>query len=360
MPGQWEVAEYEPGDEQGIMRLYQLVFGEEMSDDQWRWRYLKNPTGLVTIILAKAGAQIVGQYALLPVRMKVGADTRVVALSLDTMVHPDYRGQGVFVELARRLYKDVALQGTPLVYGFPNEASHRGFVTGLGWVDLCDRVPLFVRPLSAEGILKGTVANRFLLAVGGRSGQMGMSLLLPARRIEVPDGCAIRPVTSFDDRADELWRRASSAFGISLVRDQRYLNWRYVEKPGDSYTILILERAGDVLGYVVLKSVERFGLRIGFVVDLLAVPDQPSISRCLISEAVECFRKAQRAIISCLMLKHSPYIQALRANGFLFLPARLHPQEMYVGVRRNTEEYAAELITNPSNWYITWGDHDDI
>ena len=356
----WHMREYKPSDETDIKKLYCLVFGVDLDADQWRWRYVNNPTGLVAITIAEAEEGIVGQYALLPVIAKVGDTVRTVALSLDTMVHPDYRGQGMFSKLAMDLYKRVERKGVPLIYGFPNEASHHGFVARLGWVDLCERVPLFIRPLDVKRILGTKVNNHLFLTVGEWIGLTGWSLLCPTRPSELPDGCTIQQVDSFDECVDQLWEHASSALNITVVRNYRYLNWRYVEKPGDEYTIFTLEGAGDILGYVVLKIVKKFGLQIGFVVDLLAVPDQPNISRYLISKAVEYFKELQADMISCMMLKQGPYIQALKKSGFLFVPPKFHPQEMYLGVRRNTKEYPAEFITNPNNWYVTWGDHDDV
>jgi predicted N-acetyltransferase YhbS len=360
MSTNWVMRPYQDGDEAAISELYQLVFGEELDIPRWKWRYKENPVGLITIVLAEDKSGLVGQYALHPIRMKIGNSTRIAALSLDTMVHPDYRGQGMFIKLARHLYESVVRQGIPLIYGFPNEASHRGFVARLGWVDLCKRVPLFVKPLNMKRILGTKVDNKLFLIVGGRFGQAGLSLLYPTIRSELPDGCTIQQVRSFDERVDRLWEEASSGLNIILVRDRRYLNWRYVEKPRDSYTIFIAERAEGIVGYIVLKSAAKFGLQIGFVVDLLAVPERPDISRCLVSKAVKYFKEVRMDIVSCLMLKHGPYIRALKANGFLSMPTRFYPQEMYLGAHSNTEEYPAEFITDPNYWYITWGDHDDI
>jgi len=356
----WVMRPYQEGDELAIVKLYRLIFGEELDIQDWKWHYIDNPVGLITITLAEDENGLVGQYALRPVRMKIGNTTRIAAFSMDTMVHPDYRGQGMFVKLAMHLYEEAARQSIPLIYGFGNENSHHGLVARLDWVDLCKRVPLFVKPLNMRRILSTKVGSRFLAAVGGWVGQGGWTLLCPIKRSELPDGCTIQQVASFDERVDRLWEQASSAFNIILVRDYRYLDWRYVKKPGDSYIIFTLERAGDILGYVVLKSIERYGLQLGFVVDLLTVPQQPDISSYLVSKAVEYFVELRKDVIGCLMLRQSPYAQALKANGFLFVPTRLHPEEMYLGVRCNSEDYLAEFITNPSNWYVTWGDHDAI
>lgn len=351
---------YTDGDERDITRLYHLVFGQQMDLEHWRWRYKENPVGVLTINLAEAEEGLVGHYAVGPINMKVGDRLCTAALSLDTMVHPDYRHQGMFVELAKHLYDRVACPGIPLIYGFPNKSSHHGFVARLGWVDLCNRVPIFLKVLDLKAILCAKIGDNPFLPLLAYIGRTGLSVLSPTRPSELPLGCTIRQVASFDERLDQLWEHASSTLNIAVVRDQRYLNWRYVEKPDDAYTIFTVETADQLVGYAVLKCVDKFGLRMGFVVDLLSLPDRPDICRSLVSRAMQYFRDSQADIVCSLTLRHGPLFQALNASGFLALPTRLHPQEMYLGVRRNAQEYSAEFITDPNNWHITWGDHDDI
>jgi GNAT superfamily N-acetyltransferase len=91
--------------------------------------------------------------------MKVGDDDVVATLSLDTMVHPDFRGQGMFTKLAEDLYGRIANDGMPIVYGFPNAQSHGGFVKYLKWVDLVEPLPIFVRPLKFSHPIRSLDGN---------------------------------------------------------------------------------------------------------------------------------------------------------------------------------------------------------
>lgn len=358
MQNSWRIREYAPGDEEGIRELYHLTFDIKVDDKLWSWKYLGNPTGLVKIAIAETAERIIGQYAILPIRMKILDNIHTAALSLDTMVHPDYRGHGLFVRLAEFLYTRAKGSGISFIYGFPNESSHHGFVSKLGWLDMYEHTPLFVRPLDVKRILAEKTENAFLSTIGGWIGSIGLPLLSSKRWDKLPDGYLIKQITSFDERVDILWQRVLSAFNIISIRDSLYLNWRYVNKPGSSYTIFAIEKADDILGYIVLECIQRFGLKIGFIVDLLAVPGHPYFSNYLVSKAVEYFKEVQSSMLCCLMLKHSPYVQAVKANGFMLLPKRFYPKKMYLGVFRNTEQYSAEFLAKPDNWYITWGDHD--
>jgi hypothetical protein len=49
----------------------------------------------------------------------------------------------------------------------------------------------------------------------------------------------------------------------------------------------------------------------------------------------------------------------LRRNGFLRAPRRAF-KEWYFGVRLNDDSVKPDQITDPENWYLTFGDTDVI
>jgi hypothetical protein len=133
-----------------------------------------------------------------------------------------------------------------------------------------------------------------------------------------------------------------------------------VENPEAEYALYVIERQNQIVGYIVLKCEARFGLEMGFIADMLTLPGEPDLTDGLISEAVKFFQARRMHLVSCLMLEHLPCIGSLERNGFLRMPRRLFPQELFFSVRHQSDEYDADFITDPENWYITWGDHDMV
>ena len=360
-PNTWSMRAYRHGDECGIRELFRLVFGQELSAEQWNWMYRDNQTGLISITLAEgADGQLAGHYAVRPVRMKIGDEVQMGTLSLDTMVHPDYRRQGMFTKLAKHLYAELASQGIPLTYGFPNKNSYHGCFTKLDWVDLVGRLPLYVKVLNPTAVLVTRIKSGLMASLGGGLAKAALGVIGAFRRGALPDDCELKRVDRFDQRIDEFWGEASRAHGIMVARDRAYLNWRYVENPTASYELFIVEKGSSLAGYMVLKIEKMFGLQTGFIVDLLTIPDEPALASGMIAEAVLHFRSEGMDIVSCLMLKHTPYTKALKSNGFLQAPEKMLPQELYLGVRRHTSEHPETYLFNPRNWFITWGDHDVV
>jgi GNAT superfamily N-acetyltransferase len=356
----WSAREYRQGDGQALQDLHDSVFGTQVSADTWEWQYLRSPAGQAVVVVAESDEGIAGQYALIPLRMKAQGRLCIGGLSLDTMVHPDYRGQGVFLRLAERVYQLAAERGIDFVYGFPNQNSHHAFIARLNWRDLHNGVPIWAKPLNIDSIVqKRFVKSGLIAALGGTVGKVAVNLLSRNSATTGPT-CHIRETASFDDRFDSLWNEASSEWNVAVVRDRAYLTWRYVDKPGGGYTILVAERGEELLGYVVLKCVPRFGLEIGLLVDMVWIPGEKGVANALISAGLECFASGKMDLVGCLMLPSAPYSRDLKEMGFFKVPRRLLPQNMYLGGCSLVGEQATASLFKPGNWFVTWGDHDDI
>jgi len=361
MSRQWLIREYRESDEEPIRKLFELVFNNPSSAERWAWQYRSNPAGHGIIVLAETAQSIVGQYALIPLTMKIKNTVCLGSLSLDTMVHPDYRGQGMFIALAQKAYEIAAERGVHFVYGFPNENSHYGINKRLGWSDLHTGIPLWIKPLNIESIIKNRLVDNDLVArLGDKFGKLGMKILnntytwsYDSRTI-----CEIREMDRFDQRFDTLWQNASANYNIAVVRDRLYLTWRFADKPNESYVILIAESGKRLLGYTVLKCIRRFGLQIGIIVDMVIRSEESNAGIALISAAIKYFELRQQDIVGCLMLPRSIYSHYLRQNGFIVAPRWFLPQKMYLGVHNFSTQFADSYIVQPRNWLITWGDHD--
>ena len=148
----WRKRPYKIGDEHEILRLRQSIFGDldevRLNISTWYWQFQRNPAGNATCWLAEDNGVIVGQYTVIPTRFSLKGQEALLAFSCDTMVHPGYRKQGMFSDLANELYRslDSKETGGTTVWGFPNEASLPGFTHRLGWNPV-GIIPLRIMPI---------------------------------------------------------------------------------------------------------------------------------------------------------------------------------------------------------------------
>ncbi|MFX0135774.1 MAG: GNAT family N-acetyltransferase [Candidatus Hodarchaeota archaeon] len=142
----WTVAPWYPlKDKNEMLELMKEYWGENefTTAKFYDWQYLKNPAGEPVIILArdKNNGKLAGQYVVIAANITVAGQNLPATLSINTLTHKDYRGQGIFTELAEHVYKKCSEKKRYFTYGFPNENSYYGFINKLNFDDI-GSVPL--------------------------------------------------------------------------------------------------------------------------------------------------------------------------------------------------------------------------
>lgn len=72
-------------------------------------------------------------YGVFPIQVEINETQLTAAQSGDTMTHPNHRGKGLFITLAKMTYDLAKELGVEFVFGFPNDNSYPGFVNKLNW-----------------------------------------------------------------------------------------------------------------------------------------------------------------------------------------------------------------------------------
>lgn len=72
-------------------------------------------------------------YGVYPTVLFNGKARIIAAQSGDTITHPKFQRQGLFVELATMTYELAREEGVDVIFGFPNKNSAHGFFTKLNW-----------------------------------------------------------------------------------------------------------------------------------------------------------------------------------------------------------------------------------
>ena len=355
----WFVRGYKNGDEDGILQLIQLAF--KWGDKKyWNWRYRDNPAGIGRIWLADDFGKIVGHYAMIPVKMKIGDETVTSSLSADIVTHPDYRRQGIFETLARKAYAEAGKEGEHILCAFPNEFSYPGFIKKIGWFEVC-RLNTFVKPLNLENALKRYLNNRLLRKFCASIGNSIINSFYRTKKSPEVDGLTITRVSSFDDRIDDFWNRVSNDYDIIVERKKEYLNWKYVEVPlftdfsNTNFVIYVAEKEGQICGYVILKCKKQRDLLSGCIYDLIAPLDQEEVISCLISKAIEYFKGEKVDLILCGMIADKTYYTIFKKNGFI--PSRIIIKKHFC-VYSSHPEISRVHLKNPKHYFIQIGDSE--
>ena len=242
MSGQrtWAIRELVETDLPRIGELFEQVMGFRRPEGHNQWKFVDNPAGRPLGMVAGVGDRIVGQYALWPTYLRLGADVVLGAQSLDTMTHPDYQGQGMFTVLANACMDLAVQRGVLALYGFPNPNSYPGFVRKLNW-DHSGDVQSWVRLIRPSAHPRIPLGCRTLADIGAR--------VLPAGRTS---GLEIRiGAPALDDLGVLLqgWGKEKNACLIN--RTPAWMHWRFAEASAMQYEWVTAYRGGQPIACAV-------------------------------------------------------------------------------------------------------------
>jgi hypothetical protein len=238
--GKFLIRPYRAEDEAGVLTLWRLAFDRELPRAIWRWKFIDGPYGHRIMLCVDRQETVLAMFSGIP--YPANREGRIVEITqlIDNVSHPDYRRTGLFV---RTIDQFIHFFNGPdrcvFLYGFP----------GMNHFSIGEKYQQY-------RLLAGGVS--FL------SVQVG-EIARPSR----PGG--IRLVSAVDDSFDLIWERCRADYPFAVVRDSRFLRWRFDENPVNRYQIWRYE--SDSAGVVAYGAFLVQGER-AILVDLL-VPDAP-------------------------------------------------------------------------------------
>jgi hypothetical protein len=202
-----ELVAYEPADKESYLALLREAWGARaLTRAEFEWWFERNPEGSLMSV-ARADGRVVGVAAHSLFRMVLDGEERTVSFSVHATTHESVRGRGVFRDLELKHEREAQERGVAVVLAFASAPTAPLFLGPLRWTEIA-RYRMWARPL-----LRSSASKTLQQSV--------------AKSLEMPGD-------------------AAAPWPNHVVRDSRYLAWRYTESPR-GYEIV---RSGD--GYAVL------------------------------------------------------------------------------------------------------------
>lgn len=122
-------------DSSSIINLLKASLGESMipkSEELWNWKHVANPFGASPVLIAEDKGVICGVRVFLKWEFLQGEKLIKACRAVDTAIHPDYQGKGLFKNLTLSLIEELKEEGIDLIYNTPNTQSSPGYLK-MGW-----------------------------------------------------------------------------------------------------------------------------------------------------------------------------------------------------------------------------------
>lgn len=316
---------------------------------RWRWMFVDSARRLgraPRIWTHREAAGIVGYMGSIPVRVKLQDRELDTGWLVDTMVLKDYRTQAVGSRLMVEAHDD-----QPFSLSLGQTAEMREILFRLGWKQVA---PMTIAQLLARpgNVLKGKLPAPAAWAadVGLRSSSALRGLM--ANRAAL----TVAPVDRFERRHDDLWASTSKDVACAVVRDASYLNWKYVDQPGQTFVRLDIRDARGLAGVAVWMFREPDGsyrYRRALLVDVVA----PLADAARLQQVVRaaCDAAIDKGADALLCHHINPRLTAaLRSCGFHVRK----PQRFFLISPGPLPEPLRDQALSADNWLVTQGDSD--
>lgn len=292
-----------------LVRLFQRSFDRSLDPQYLKWRYLDNPLKELLVNVHIEDAIIVANYSASPCMLNIDGHSVKTALSMTTMTDPLFAGRGLFSKLASELYKYMIEKEYTMIWGFPNTNSHYAFINKLDWIDTYE---------------------------------------LPTMKLVLRDKVSKGLNIEIDDQFLLNYEQSQHLAGlIHVVKDKKYLQWRYARNPLNQYTNLVLVHDGYVSSYCVVKVYQQ---QLD-IIDFQA--KNRDEGQLLLRQAIQFATDKNLDAINCWAPRHHFMHGLCERLGFIN-----REPITYLGARALNPALHNKNIYDYSNWFIQMGDSD--
>lgn len=203
-----------------LVQLFEDVFGATVTPHMWQWKYVPPWTERYYCWVARIDDRTIGYAGAVPLPGQIHGKRVPFFQLADFMVHPDHRLKHDFFGICSRTIVDEIVASHPrhLIYGF---STHRAFLW-MKKLGVCDTI----RREQTRYVRGGAMDARF--------------------SFEEADWPA--------EELDAIWSDLGDEHPVSLVRDGKYLRWRYLHHPVNSYRLLRVIRGKKATGWCVISG----------------------------------------------------------------------------------------------------------
>jgi len=246
------IRQYTEDDKEQILNLLNYTFSKQeyfansRTLEWWNWKYEQNVFGKSIIVVAEHDNRIVGTRIMWAWEFVLADTTLKAYMPVDTVVHPEYQGKGLFLSMAREAMQISKEFGADLLCNFPNDQSLPGNIK-LG-AKFIGKLPWLIKIMKPLHLLSTL-----------RTKEKATPFELPEKHELTESKCC------------EIIHDSFSTDLIHTKKSSEYIKWRYLNHPYFKYGILATRDNSEEISiiYMINKKGDRRELT---VVDVIGSP----------------------------------------------------------------------------------------
>jgi GNAT superfamily N-acetyltransferase len=260
-----------------INNFYNEMYESNRTEAQWEWEYGNGALREALFAVALVEEKIVGTQALIPIEVIFDKKIVLTAKSEETLIHPSYRGLGIFEKMYDFLMPIAKNAGISFIWGFTPALKpfyRIGFnspaITEQFYAPLSFRISKEVSS-SIENI--GFVKKCFYKLIYPLAVlRFRLYTLVARNNVKTKLEYELLELLTPPSEIEFLSRVFSEHWQLPTVnRSQDYLSWRILSNPHCKTRTMIFCYKEKILGMICFSVTEKLE---GYIVDLIAVPSE--------------------------------------------------------------------------------------
>lgn len=331
--------------------FHNQAYGAKRTEKQWRWLFDQPDGRQRPFVVAKEDNRIVGTQALIPITMVGPAGDIYTAKSEETLIHPSMRGRGVFQKMYDPLFKYASDHGVNAIWGFTpayKPFQSVGFSVPGSTAQLL--LPFSSRAVNAYGAHLGGGVKRLGLTVatGSLAAYSSVRLALSKKA----NTLQVKTLDVPPPEAEALCRAFVESWGgVTILRDAKYLEWRYFRNPFVRATLVGAYRGNQLVGWMAYAMDEN---SVGYIVDAIVPKNEYTfdVLTGLMTDSVRALRAAGAVAVRSWSVNVHPFdllfATTARKIGFVKIK-RGEP----IVLRCDTSLDTSRPLRDWNSWYVT-------
>lgn len=297
---------------------------------------------------AMMGNDLIGYYAALPYRYKIGGKTVTSGMVCGVMTSPSYRKKGIFTELGKYAADEQRIDGVSFNMGYPiRKATVPGFKR-MGW-DIAFEMPLFIKFLKITSLLRTKKLEFLAFFINPLiSAYNSLCKKQSNKEYEIKTHTDIADIEGYDD----FQKRWNATVTNSLIKDIAFLKWRY-GSPGKNYLFFCAYKADYLVGIISARAIMKEGVPSYGILDFMVVDKNclPNLHNAVYNSA----RVGEKEAIIMMMSNYSSKTYHLIRNAYLKSPYRFQ-----LMIHNLSHEFSDEELYCEELWHLMFVDSDDL
>ncbi|MBF0328706.1 MAG: GNAT family N-acetyltransferase [Nitrospirae bacterium] len=306
--------------------LYFLSCKKQLKPELIKWKYFDNPAGEAILKGIFLNEELIGSGAMVPEKVNVLSEKKVVYKCTDLMIHPAHQGKGLGTLITLSLKDQVQLLNPIFCYTLCSKKATSVFLKN-GWLNVGELIYYFKPKILLE------ISNLFYNKINP----------------------TIRIYDSINGLFDNYQFRNDST-KISLEKSADFLKWRMLN-PRFNYKIICHYENNMINGYLIYSLGKSGFLNI---VDMESIYEDKIVFELLLKALeIEACKRDYRGIVA-ITFETNYFDKMLVNNNYIKNPFKIGPMHSQLDFNIFTQENRLDKSLSLSNWEIYSINYDDV